>query len=100
MFLVIDIAQEIAIPQVDRERLLKQMEMAENYEKSRHISCCLANSTYGTHCCTFGLCNVHCAQHYSECSQEHNSICSDCTNIIGTLDEIKQKFEKLTNLDL
>ena len=66
MFLFIDMVQEMAIPQVDRKRLLKQMEMTENYQKSRHVSYCSVNSTCATHCCTFGLSNPKCAQHYSE----------------------------------
>ena len=92
--------QEMAIPQADRKRLLKQMEMAENYQKSRHIIHCSGNSNCATHCCTFGLSDSNCAQHYSECTQEHNSILSDCINVIRALDEIKQKIEKMTNLYL
>ncbi|CAF4127176.1 unnamed protein product [Rotaria sp. Silwood2] len=92
--------QEMAIPQVDRKRLLKQIEMAEGYQKSRHINHCSANSSCTTHCCTFGLSDPNCAQYSSACTQEHNSICSDCINIIGTLDEVKQKIEKMKNLDL
>ena len=75
------------------------MEMAENYQKSRHVSHCSVNSTCATHCCTFGLSDPKCAQHYSECIQEHNSLCSDCINIIVTLDELKQKIEKMMNPD-
>ena len=100
MFLIIDMVQEMAIPQADRKRLLKQIEMAENYQKSRHIIYCSGNSNCATHCCTFGLSDSNCAQHYSECTQEHNSICSDCINTIRTLDEIKQKIEKMINPDL
>ena len=80
--------QEMAIPQVDRKRLLRHMKMAENYQKSRQVSHCSVNSTCATHCCTFGLNDPKCAQRYSECTQEHNSLCSDCINIIVTLDEL------------
>ena len=99
MFLFIDMVQEMAIPQVDRKRLLKQMEMAENYQKSRHVSHCSVNSTCAKDCRTFGLSDPKCARHYSECIQEHNSLCSHCINIIVTLDELKQKVEKMMNPD-
>ncbi|CAF3388432.1 unnamed protein product [Rotaria sp. Silwood2] len=62
--------QEMAIPQVDRKRLLKQMEMAEIYQKSRHIDHCSANSSCAIYCCTFGLSDPNCAQYYSACTQD------------------------------
>ena len=68
MFLIIDMVQEMAIPQADRKRLLKQIEMAENYQKSRHITHCSGNSSCATDCYTFGLSYSNCAQHYSECT--------------------------------
>jgi hypothetical protein len=92
--------EEMAIPQVDRKRLLKQMEMAEQYQKSRHIGYCATNSNCTSHCTTFALSDPNYTSHYSQCSQGHTSICADCMNIIQTLDEIKQKIEKISNQDL
>ncbi|CAF3865475.1 unnamed protein product [Rotaria magnacalcarata] len=95
-----NMVQEMAIPQADRKHLLKQMDMAESYQKSRHINHCSVNSSCATHCCTFSLSDPNCEQLYSACTQEHNYICSDCINIIETLDEIRQKIEKMRNPDL
>ena len=92
--------EEMAIPQADRRRLLKQMEMAENYQKSRHTGHCIANSNCTSHCTTFALSDPNCAEHYSNCSQEHMSICSECSNIIRTLDEIKENVDKISDPDL
>ena len=75
MLLIVAMVEEMAIPQADRRRLLKQMEMAENYQKSRYTGHCIANSNCTSHCTTFALSDPNCAEHYSNCSQEHMSIC-------------------------
>ena len=94
------IVHEIVIPQADRRCLLKQMEMAESYQKSRHIGHCVTNSNCISHCTTLALSVHNYAEHYSKCSREHTSICPDCVNIIQTLDEIKDKIEKIFDLVL
>ena len=90
----------MTIPQPDRRHLLEQMEMAENYQKSRRIGHCVADFNCISHCIIFTLSVPNCPEHYSKCSQEHISICPDCVNIIRTLDEIKDKVEKIFDLDL
>ena len=92
--------EQMAIPQVDRNRLLKQMEMGEQYQKSRHIGHCAANSNCISHCTVFALSDPNCKNHYSQCSQAHTSVCAEFINIVQTLDEIKQKIEKISGQDL
>ncbi|CAF1459131.1 unnamed protein product [Adineta ricciae] len=90
----------IPIPQAERKRLLKQIEIAESYLKSRHIAHCTMNSNCITHCTTFALSDPNCDAQYMACSEEHTSICLDCLNIVQTLDEIKQSIGKISNEDL
>lgn len=97
--MILDIVEEMAIPQADRKRLIKQIDMAEKYQKIRHGVHCSADSTCITHCTTFGLGDRNCAEHYSKCNHIHTTNCSDCMNIIQTLDEIKQKIEIISDPD-
>ena len=87
------------IPQADRKRLIKQIDMAEQYQKSRHSSHCSDNADCITHCTTFGLSDSKCAAHYSHCNHTHTSQCHDCVNIIVTLDEINEKIQNITDND-
>jgi hypothetical protein len=100
VLLVLGMLEQMAIPQADRRRLIKQIDMAEKYQKIRHSGHCSADSTCITHCTTFGLSHPNCGQHYSKCNQAHTANCSDCMNIIQTLDEIKQKIEKISDKDI
>jgi hypothetical protein len=88
------------IPQTDRKRLLKQIDMAEQYQKIRHNGHCSDDADCITHCTTHGLSDSKCPQHYSDCNHAHVSNCSDCLNIILTLDEIGQKIQKITDKDI
>ena len=87
------------IPQTNRKRLLKQIDMAEQYQKIRHSGHCSDHADCITHCTTFGLSDSKCVQHHSDCNHVHTSDCPDCVNIILTLDEIGQKIEKITDTD-
>lgn len=96
----IDMVANMALPQSDRKRLLKQIDMGEKYQKIRHSGHCSDNSNCITHCTTFALSDPDCPEHRSKCSQEHRSVCSDCMNIIQTLDEIKQKIDHVSDTEL
>jgi hypothetical protein len=87
------------IPQADRKRLLKQIDMAEQYQKIRHIGHCSDDADCITHCTIFGLSDSKCAEHHSNCNHVHAAHCPDCINIIVTLDEISQKIQKITDND-
>jgi len=88
------------IPQTDRKRLLKQINMAEQYQKTTHSGHCSTNSDCITHCTTFGLSDPKCAQHYCDCTEPHTTMCPDCVNIILTLDEINEKINKIVDAEL
>ena len=88
------------IPQTDRKRLLKQIDIAEQYQKIRHIGHCSDDADCITHCTTFGLSDCKCVEHYSNCNHAHTVHCPDCINIIVTLDEISQKIQKITDKDI
>lgn len=90
----------MAIPQADRKRLLKQIDIAEQYQKTRHSGHCSDDSDCITHCTTFGLSDPKCLQHYSNCTRQHTSNCPDCVNIIATLDEIMQKIDKIADKEI
>ena len=85
------------IPQSGRKRLLQQISMAEQYQKTAHSVHCSNDVDCITHCTTFGLNDAKCHQHYSKCAQAHNFDCHDCLNIIQTLDEIDEKIKKISN---
>lgn len=88
------------IPQSDRKRLLQQIAMAEQYQKTAHSGHCSNNSDCITHCTTFGLSDAKCSQHYSKCTQPHSFDCADCLNIIRTVDEIEEKIKKISDEEI
>ena len=92
--------EEMAIPQTDCRRLLKQMQIAEKYQKTRHVDRCAEDCNCASHCTTFALSDSNCSAYFSKCNREHKSMCSDCTNIVRTLDEIQEAIEKISNLNL
>lgn len=92
--------EDMPIPQVERKRLLKQVESAESYLKSRHIGHCSMNSNCVTHCSTFALSDPNCDAQCTACEKKHTANCLDCLNIIQTLDEIKQNIAKISDQDL
>jgi len=96
----LDIVDRLPIPQADRRRLIKQIEMAETYQKARHSGHCTADSSCITHCTTFALSDPTCIEQSSKCDHVHSTICSDCINIIRTLDEIQPKIEKIFDKDI
>ena len=82
----------MSIPQSDRKRLLQQIAMAEQYQKTAHSEYCSNDSDCITHCTTFGFSDAKCPQYCSKCTQAHSFDCHDCLNIIRTLDEIDEKI--------
>lgn len=98
--LIVVMVEGIAYPQADRKRLLKQMEMGESYQKSRHAKHCEMHSDCITHCTIFALSDPNCAEQYLQCNQEDTAVCSDCNNILETLDEIKQRSENIVDPEL
>ena len=98
-FFFIGIVDVMPIPQIDRKRLIKQIDMGEQYQKIRHSGHCSEDSNCITHCTTFGLSDSKCAEHYSNCSHAHVLDCPECINIILTLDEISRNIEKIADKD-
>ena len=90
----------MSIPQVDRKRLLKQIDMAEQYQKVTHISHRSDNSDCITHCDTLDLSDLKCHQHQSKCTGPHTTDCPDCINIVVTLDEIGERITKVVNEEI
>ena len=88
------------IPQADRKRLIKQIDMAEQYQKIRRIGHCSDDVDCITHCTTFDFSDPKCPEHHSNCSHVHTSHCPDSINIIMTLDEINQKIQKIVDKDI
>ena len=89
----------LPIPQVGRRRLMKQVDMAETYQKARHSGHCSPDSTCITHCTTFALSDPNCTEQHLKCNHTHTTTCSDCINIIRTLDEIQAKIETIFDKD-
>ena len=100
LLLPLDIVETMPIPQTDRKRLIKQIDMVEQYQKIRHIGRYSDDADCITHCTTFGLSDSKCAEHHSNCSHVHTSHCPDCINIIVTLDEINQKIQKIVDKNI
>ena len=89
----------LPIPQIDRRRLMKQIDMAETYQKARHSGHCSSDSTCITHCTTFALSDPNCIEQHSNLNHTHTTTCSDCINIIRTLDEIQAKIGTIFDKD-
>jgi hypothetical protein len=79
--------------------LLKYIDLAKQYQTIRHNGHCSDDTDCITHCTTHGLSHSKCSQHSSDCDHDHTSDCSDCLNIILTLDEIDRKIQKITDKD-
>ena len=80
--------------------MFKQIDMGEQYQKVRHGVHCSDDVDCITHCTTFGLSDPKSAEHFSNCNHAHISHCSDCINIIATLDEISQHIKKITDKNI
>ena len=91
LFVLSDIVDNLPIPAADRKRLHKQIDMAEQYQKIRHLGHCSDDADCVKHCTTHALSDPKRVEHYSPCNHAHTSNCADCTNVILTLDEISQK---------
>ena len=75
---------------------MKQIDMAETYQKARHSGHCSSDSTCITHCTTtFALSDPNYIEQHLECNYIHTTAYSDCINIIQTLDEIQAKIETI-----
>ena len=74
---------------------MNQIDMADMYQKTRHSAHCSVDSACITYCITFALSDPNCLEQYSKCSHVHANICSDCINVIQTLDEIEEKIEHI-----
>ena len=98
-FFFIGIMDVMSIPQIDRKRLIKQIDMGEQYQKIRHSSHCSEDSNCITHCTTFGLSDSKRAEQYSNCSHAHVLDHPECIDIILTLDEISRNIEKIADKD-
>ena len=79
---------------------MKQIDMAEMYQKTRHSAHCSDDSACITHCTTVALSDPNCAEQYSKRNHVHANICSDCNNVIRTLDEIEVKIEHIFDKDV
>ena len=90
----------MSIPQADRKRLPKQIEMREQYQKIIHTGRCSENAECITHCTTFGLSDPKCPKQHCNCSHLHNFDCPDCINIICTPDEIRERIETISTEEI
>ena len=90
----------MSIPQADRKRLLKQIEMKEQHQRTMHTGHCSENVVCITHCTTFGLSDPKYPKQHRNCSHPHNSDCLDCINIICTLDEIRKGIATIKNEEI
>ena len=64
LFLPADIVENMFILQADRKQLLKQINMAGQYQNIRHSGHCSDDSDCITHCTTFGVSDHKCAEHF------------------------------------
>ncbi|CAM2703987.1 unnamed protein product [Rotaria socialis] len=92
-----NIVNGMPVPQVDRKRLLKQIDLAEQYQKVINSDRCSNKSDCITDCTTFGLSDPKCPEHQSKCTQAHTSDCPNCINISRTLDVIGEMIKKISN---
>ena len=88
------------IPQIDRKCLIKQIDMAEQYQKVRHSGHWSEDSNCITHCTTLTFSDSKFTQHYPNCTHAHVLDCPDCIIIILTHDKISQTIEKITDKDI
>ena len=100
LFLLVDIVESMPIPQTDRKRLLKRIDIAEKYKKIRHSGHCADDADCIIDCTIFDLAHSKCTEHYSNCNHAHTTRCPDCMNIIVTLDEISQHIQKIADKDI
>ena len=61
------------IPQRERKRLLKQIEMAEQYQKMIHTGRYSEASDCVSHCTTFGLSNPKFDEQRRNCNNNNNN---------------------------
>ena len=99
LYSTIPLVETLPIPQADRKRFLKQIDMGEQYQKIKRTGHCFDDADCITHCTIFGLSDSKRAEYYSNCNHTHTAHCPDCINISITLDEISQQIPKIGSKD-
>ena len=99
-FSILDMVANLPIPQADRKRLKKQIDLAELYQKINHMGHCSVDVDCVTHCTRFGLSDPSYPNQYIDCTRGHETICKDYLNVMLTLDEIEDKITGIHNEEL
>ncbi|CAF1153070.1 unnamed protein product, partial [Didymodactylos carnosus] len=94
------IVDKFAIPQNERKRLQKQIQVAEMYQKSRYAGHCSLTSDCVTHCITFGLSDPSSPHFETKCQHSHTTNCSGCVNIFNTLDEFEKIVKEINDREM
>ena len=81
--------EKFPIPQIDKKRLQKQIDMGLLYQKHGYAQHCQENASCSFHCINFALSDIKIKEFQSPCSVAHTEKCSDCENVFCTLAEIE-----------
>jgi hypothetical protein len=78
----------------DSERLIENLKRARFYLKSDYKVHVTRSSNIADHCCIYALSDPKKRDFAQGCDHEHDESCSECSNLTGTLNEIKRLLEE------
>lgn len=96
-FVFIDMIQKFSIPQIEKKRLIKQVDMSFLYQKHGYSQHCQEHGKCLYHCINFALSDPKTQEFRSPCSVAHTETCSECDNLLLTLAEIDYYISNITN---
>ncbi|CAF3891598.1 unnamed protein product, partial [Rotaria sp. Silwood1] len=81
--------EKFSIPQIDKNRLQKQVDMGVLYQKHDYSQHCQEHATCSYHCINFALSDSIVKEFQSPCHVQHTERCPERDNILCTLAEIE-----------
>ncbi|CAF1452991.1 unnamed protein product [Rotaria sordida] len=94
-----DMIEKFSIPQTEKKRLQKQVDMGILYQKHGYSQHCEEHAMCSYHCINFALSDPTIKEFQSSCSTQHTERCTECDNILFTLAEIEYHISNVIDLE-
>jgi hypothetical protein len=91
--------EKFSIPQMEKKRLQKQVDIGILYQKHGYSQHCKEHSACLYHCINYALSDPKIKELQSSCSVIHTDKCSDCDNILYTLAEIEHHISNVVDAE-
>lgn len=87
------IIQDLSISTDIRKEISARVSLSEQYVRGQFIHKCSKSTNVRSHCIVCGISDPKQAEFKAICENIHDSQCSDCVNVVETLERIKKYLE-------